>query len=144
MRPCNYNNNNDPSLRIMTLYSQCTVCQGEVGCGAGVRGRQYLRAGLAGVSPHQQEAGRRSPAGVPAPEPLELVTLLLIQVNSSIASRAGNVVFTITDEKKKAYFSVIVKTLWTSITEVIITMCVLGQDLHTSGDLAPMFSRRTP
>ena len=42
-----------------------------------------------------------------------------------------------------------VKALWTfvsrstSITQIITTICVPGQDLRTSGDLAPMFSRRT-
>ena len=60
----------------MTLFSPYTVCQGEAGCGAGVGGRQYLRGIAAVVSPHQQEASRRSPARVDTPPLLELVTLL--------------------------------------------------------------------
>ena len=67
-----------PSLTLMTLYSLCPFCQGEVGCGAGVSGRQYLRAGVSAAppSPHQQEASRGSPAGVVLPPLPELVTLL--------------------------------------------------------------------
>ena len=67
----------DPSFTLnLYLYSPCIVCQGKAGCGAGVGGRQYLRAGGAVVSPHQQEAGRGSPAGVVLPPLPELVTLL--------------------------------------------------------------------
>ena len=79
-----------PSLTLMTLYSLCIVRQCEVGCGAGVGGRQYLRAGAAVPSPHQQEAGRRSPAGVPVPLLLELVTLLPARASEGNAAGADS------------------------------------------------------
>ena len=81
-----------PSLTLMTLYSLCIVCQGEAGCGAGVGGRQDLRAGLSAEirSPHQQEASRRSPAGVVLPHLLELVTLLPARASQGDAGGAGS------------------------------------------------------
>ena len=77
-----------PSLTLMTLYSQCTVCQGEVGCGGWVGGRQYLRAGGAVPSPHQQEASRRSPAGVLLPS-LQLQHVTLLPARASQGDAAG-------------------------------------------------------
>ena len=73
----------------MTLFSPYTVCQGEAGCGAGVGGRQYLRAGAAVPTPHQQEASRGSPAGVVEPILLELVTLLPARASQGDAAGVG-------------------------------------------------------
>ena len=79
-----------PSLTLMTMYSQCLVFQSEAGCGAGVGGRQYLCAGAAAPSPHQQEASRRSPARVEPPPLLELVTLLPAPAGQGIAAGLGS------------------------------------------------------
>ena len=83
-------------LTIMTLYSLCSGCQRESGSGAGVVGRQDLRASEAGactgdaISTHQQEASRRSPACVAPPPLLELVTLLPALPSQGYAAGLGS------------------------------------------------------